>query len=380
MRFFSNENREPDESSTVDVQHRAEQINPDQAHDEHPERVQSDPVTVPQQRSGSPWSDAPGAPGDNTDAELADQERADGTEEATRYDGDHRDDAGRPGDLADSDRVEESGAGADAALDRGRVEDPVDLPLDDTSTATSGEGRTGDAGAARADDTGAALRDEGGFDDPQAVDPATDRPLDADTADSSAQTGTSSTDADAALKDEGGFDDPQAVDPTTDRPLDTDTATATAAQTPANGAAVENTTAPVVPIPVPVGADVPATDTGAGTGTDAETSTETSTAAAAPAGDKLPGSVTEPDLSKIFAAEDAQSFQERWRDVQLRFVDSPKEATAEAASLLDEVVEKLASSLRAQRQSLSREASDDTEQLRVELRGYRAMFTRVLGL
>jgi len=77
---------------------------------------------------------------------------------------------------------------------------------------------------------------------------------------------------------------------------------------------------------------------------------------------------------------DAQSFQDRWRDVQLRFVDSPQEATADAASLLDEVVDKLASSLRAQKDSLSQDASNDTERLRVELRGYRELFTRVLGL
>jgi hypothetical protein len=48
--------------------------------------------------------------------------------------------------------------------------------------------------------------------------------------------------------------------------------------------------------------------------------------------------------------------------------------------LLDEVVDKLASSLRAQKDSLSNDNSDDTEQLRVELRGYRAILTRVLAL
>jgi hypothetical protein len=103
-------------------------------------------------------------------------------------------------------------------------------------------------------------------------------------------------------------------------------------------------------------------------------------AASAPGGDKLPGSVTEPDVGKIFSAEDAQSFQDRWRDVQLRFVDGPKDATTEAAALLDEVVDKLASSLRAQKESLSQGSSDETEQLRVELRGYREILTRVLAL
>jgi hypothetical protein len=83
MRFFSSDKNESnDDQSNVDVQHRADEVNPDQAQDEHPERVSSDPVSVPQQRTGSPWAGAPRAPGDDSaDAELADTERSDGTDE-----------------------------------------------------------------------------------------------------------------------------------------------------------------------------------------------------------------------------------------------------------------------------------------------------------
>jgi hypothetical protein len=107
-------------------------------------------------------------------------------------------------------------------------------------------------------------------------------------------------------------------------------------------------------------------------------------AAAAPttgtgAGENLPGSVTAPALGSLFGESDAQTFRERWREVQLRFVDSPKEATGEAAAMLDEAVEKLSTNLRAQKDSLKQD-SEDTEQLRVQLRGYRDMINRILDL
>ena len=67
--------------------------------------------------------------------------------------------------------------------------------------------------------------------------------------------------------------------------------------------------------------------------------------------------------------------------MQLRFVDSPKEATTEAAGLVDEVLEKLSASLREQKNKLGGEGSDDdTERLRVQLRGYRDLMNRILDL
>ena len=100
----------------------------------------------------------------------------------------------------------------------------------------------------------------------------------------------------------------------------------------------------------------------------------------APATDSKPGSVTAPDLGTLFGADDAQSFHDRWRDVQLRFVDSPKEATSEAARLVDEAVDKLTASLKSQKEALSGDNGEDTEKLRVELRGYRDILNRILAL
>lgn len=81
----------------------------------------------------------------------------------------------------------------------------------------------------------------------------------------------------------------------------------------------------------------------------------------------------------FFPAADTDALRERWRDVQLRFVDDPKGATAEAAGLVDEAVDKLTAALRDQRGSLAK-GTDDTEALRVELRSYRDILDRLLGL
>jgi hypothetical protein len=99
--------------------------------------------------------------------------------------------------------------------------------------------------------------------------------------------------------------------------------------------------------------------------------------------DKLPGTVPAPELGPLFADPDAHAFRDRWRDVQLRFVDDPKAAAAEAAGLVDEVVEALSASLKKQREQIAGAAgqdSGDTEQLRVRLRSYRDFLDHLLSL
>jgi len=105
MRFFSNDSDDARDQSNVDVQTRNEQINDDQAHgDVNPDHVQSDPVAVPQQRSGSPWSDAPGTAADD------EADRSDNSDTVDSVDADR-------GDRADHE-----------------TSDAVDLPLDDKDT------------------------------------------------------------------------------------------------------------------------------------------------------------------------------------------------------------------------------------------------------
>jgi hypothetical protein len=388
-------------------------------------------VAVPQQRAGSPWSSTPdtapeaGRGSDTIDTDSADRDRRDDAVDTTTnaHDGDtppfHEpaaqptafgaatvggavaasaaagpaqdrwDDTDRRADADSGVADDRSVAPGDGAVDN-RIADRDGTPGDGLgdgpgdglgdrpagATAVSPE----EAADRRADDSAGgdtgrddpvdvALDDRGTFDDPQVLDQQAARedstPPDHAAADTSPdaiaaayaesrdadETSDSVTGPDATLRDEGGFDDPKAVDPATDRPLD-DTAPVAAAAGAGGVAAAA------------------AAAGGAGTAGGGETDA---------AGNRMPGTVDAPDLGKLFN-DDAASFRERWRDVQLQFVDSPKEATAEAAALVDEVVDKLAASLKSQRAALTGDDSDDTERLRVELRAYRDFLNRLLDL
>ncbi|MEO3776952.1 hypothetical protein ABGB16_08875 [Micromonospora sp. B11E3] len=100
-------------------------------------------------------------------------------------------------------------------------------------------------------------------------------------------------------------------------------------------------------------------------------------AAARPTGRAVPD-----DAATLFEPAAAQGFRDRWRDVQLRFVDDPKAAAAEAQSLVEEAIQALADALAEQKNRLGdwqRAGADDTEQLRVAVRRYRDFLDRVLG-
>jgi hypothetical protein len=426
MRFFSSDKNESNDQSNVDVQNRAEELNPDQAHDEHPERVSSEPVAVPQQRTGSPWADAPGTPADDTaDAELADTERADGTHEQAPF---HE-----PGpqptafgastvggavaasatanpehdrwDVTDRDTDAASGVADDRSVAPGDgvVTDEASPwatgPDGEAAQRTGNDDRSGEFGEDRGDAVDAALEDRGTFDDPLVheeladtggPDPTpADAPVDAGTTTTYGPDGTVTTtdDTDRAESDAATREDRDTRtdrdtvddrDTRTDRDIaddrdtrtdrdtvdDRDTGAGTAAAGAATGAAAG------------AAAGAMAADRGAG----------------APAGDAVPtrdldardttgpaaraGTAATPQL---FGESDAQSFRERWREVQLRFVDSPKDAARDAAAMFDEAVEKLTANVRARKDSLTQD-SDDTEQLRTQLRGYRDMINRILDL
>jgi hypothetical protein len=391
-----------------------------------------EPSAVPQQRTGSPWSDGPDA--DAPDAEPAARERADDTDEtaaeappfhepspqptafgastvggavaasamanplndtwqATDRDaaadsgvGDDRSVA--PGDGAVAEDAAPEDAGPDGAVSDGAGPDAGPGGTEPTgayrvhpdspearpgSTASGAATPSGDADAqnpsAADEQVDVALEDDGTFGDPQAVDPATGRPLEHGAA----------TGPDTGLRDDGGFDDPTVVDPATEQPL-ADPAAGTDAGLRDDGGFDDPTV--VDPAARP---DRPAEDpTPADTADSVPVVATVPAPAAAQAGgsaptDGRPGSVPEPGGERLFADADAQGFRDRWRDVQLRFVDSPKEATAEAASLVDDAVDRLTAGLRAQKDRFSGD-SDDTERLRVELRGYRDLLNRVLNL
>ncbi|MEV0153289.1 hypothetical protein AB0H57_06035 [Micromonospora sp. NPDC050686] len=100
-------------------------------------------------------------------------------------------------------------------------------------------------------------------------------------------------------------------------------------------------------------------------------------AAARPAAGGVPT-----DAATLFEPAVAQRFRDRWRDVQLRFVDDPRAAAGEAQSLVEEAIQALSSALTAQRDKLGGwqdAGSADTEQLRMAVRQYRDFLDRVLG-
>jgi hypothetical protein len=349
MKFFSNEAKENDEPGydRTDV-------------------ATSEPVAVPQQRAGSPWSDSPASDyrdpsddrdsahrdgsdrADNSDDELSEQELRDGTEErpstepvSTTY--------GPDGTVTTSDSVDsadsvDSDTQVGSEHDRDSVEDE-------------------------------ALKDEGTFDSPEVVDPNTGEAI------SDADRDRSDDDRDRPDYDGGDRDRPDYDGGDRDR---FETEATLLDETPAaeadrrddlNGAPVAVDTEPV-----PALASEESTAV-AGSGTDNYDHGEAVADVAAvpvetPSG-ATPGSVPAPALDRLFS--DGDSFAERFRDIQLRFVDSPKEATADAATLVGEAVEKITSALNSQKDALGGD-SDDTEQLRVQLRGYRDLLNRLTGL
>jgi hypothetical protein len=330
MKFFSNDAKE----------------NESEYDREHSDVVTSDPVAVPQQRAGSPWSDAPGSPASDAaeagspDDELAAQEERDGTDETP---------ASPSSDSASSD--------SDSAS------------VDSDAVSLDGE---------------AAVRDEGTFDSPEAVDPATGEKLDSshDAPDDSSRDASHDEPVDLSLDEPtDSSHEPVAVaadeDDTAKDRAEADAeaeeaieeARADETQAQINGAPVA-----VDPEPVPALATESTDDT-----TPAASDVEAVTVVAAVPVEAAatPGSVPAPALDRLFA--DGDSFAERFRDIQLRFVDSPKEATADAAALVGEAVDKVTAALNSQKEALGGD-SDDTEQLRVQLRGYRDLLNRLSAL
>lgn len=103
----------------------------------------------------------------------------------------------------------------------------------------------------------------------------------------------------------------------------------------------------------------------------------------APAGELMPGDVPAEPVPALLAADTSQGLRDRWREVQLGFVDDPRAAARDAQRLVDEALEALSAALAEQKNSLGRwDTGDagDTENLRVVVRRYRDFLDRVLGL
>ncbi|MDW5323481.1 hypothetical protein [Plantactinospora sp. KLBMP9567] len=95
-----------------------------------------------------------------------------------------------------------------------------------------------------------------------------------------------------------------------------------------------------------------------------------------------PGAAPAEPIVAILDQEAVQGFRDRWREVQLRFVDDPPAATEEAHRLVRESVEAVTAALSRQRDELAGWQDDggtDTERLRMVVRRHRDFLDRLLG-
>ncbi len=96
-----------------------------------------------------------------------------------------------------------------------------------------------------------------------------------------------------------------------------------------------------------------------------------------------PGQLQSEPTVDLWPGPAADGLRERWRELQMRFVDDPQAAAADADAVLGETIRVLSNSLQAARAELSdwRTKNDgDTEGLRVAVRRYRLFLDRVLAL
>ncbi|MEU8420496.1 hypothetical protein AB0C15_06450 [Micromonospora sp. NPDC048835] len=332
-----------------------------QVSNDHPEAVRSAPVPVPPAdraaRSDVPEDalDDRGAFDDQTHADTdaaydpADDESTDDSGSRHRRDGHSTDDGGfhEPGPLPTTfGATTVADAVAASALASPHPQDQPDPRAE--RTAKPGDGaEDGEREGLRADPTAELHRRDTDLDDSADVTDSTDLDARAD-ADTSARTvvppGT--TDGDPERR--------------SDLTGDRDAATA--------GAAGYGSATPEMVDPDADGEPVPSDDS---------SHTLESAGTHRPA-----GSTVAAEPATLLDTDTAQGFRDRWRDVQLRFVDDPQAAAGEAQSLVEEAIQALSSALAAQKNTLGGwqdAGSADTEQLRMAVRNYRDFLDRVLG-
>ena len=87
-------------------------------------------------------------------------------------------------------------------------------------------------------------------------------------------------------------------------------------------------------------------------------------------------------LEPLFDSSRERELRERWRGLQARFVDEPRDTVSEADSLVAELLRDLATSFDSARSKLEEQWSSgadvSTEDLRVTLQRYRSFFERLL--
>jgi hypothetical protein len=86
----------------------------------------------------------------------------------------------------------------------------------------------------------------------------------------------------------------------------------------------------------------------------------------------------------LFPGTEAETFQSRWSEIQVSFVDEPRQSVEHADALVAEVMQRLARVFSDERSRLEQQwdrgEDTDTEALRYVLRRYRSFFDRLLSL
>ena len=85
---------------------------------------------------------------------------------------------------------------------------------------------------------------------------------------------------------------------------------------------------------------------------------------------------------ELFPANERNELEQKWNEIQARFVDEPRGSVEEANALVSDLMDRLVSSFSEQRERLEGqwERGDDvtTEDLRMVLMRYRSFFGRLL--
>ncbi|MFI6782910.1 hypothetical protein [Micromonospora sp. NPDC050276] len=317
-----------------------------QVSNDHPEAVRSAPVPVPPADDRAGRSDVPEDALDDRgtfDDQAAAHERTDDTDPRHRRDDRSTDEGGfnEPGPLPTTfGATTVADAVAASALASPRPQDQPDPRAE--RTAQPGDGaEDGEREGLRADPTAELHRRDTDVDDRTDLDDRTD-------ADTSTRTVVPPGSTDGGPE--------RRSDLTSDRDI-----------APA-GAVGYGSATPEMVDPDADGEPVPGDDT---------SPTLESAGTSRPA-----GSTVAAEPATLLDTDTAQGFRDRWRDVQLRFVDDPKAAAGEAQSLVEEAIQALSSALAAQKSTLGGwqdAGSADTEQLRMAVRNYRDFLDRVLG-
>ncbi len=113
----------------------------------------------------------------------------------------------------------------------------------------------------------------------------------------------------------------------------------------------------------------------------ADTNAETSPDAEADTGTEA-DTETDPDRPRIISQDGAIAFRRRWEDIELSFVDEPRDSVRHADELVEGVVREITEVFGRERQHLEgqwdRGDQVSTEDLRIALQRYRAFFERLL--